>query len=348
MSWHHLWVLFKREVKDLLRSQSIVVLLFVPVVLSWLFTLVGQTRDQKAIALGVVEMRGEDRLGDFLSRQEGLELTLYEGIKEARSDLEKGEILAVLLPQEGFMEQVREGFFPPLEILFDRSRTHAKALTQASLDPLLREIAGQEYPVDLRFQDFQDRQASSKKGSLLFVMWLCFIVMTSLTITSSSMMEEREQRTMGQLMSTPLKCSEILWGKVLVATALCFFAAILTLGLHKIIPTLLLCIILIVGCLFFSVLGTLIGLYSDSQATANGAVSALFVVFFAPIALTEISRTMGFVGWFSPTFYLHRDLVFALAHNTFDWMVFLDISGISVAIVSFSLIASRRLRHLDY
>ena len=144
--------------------------------------------------------------------------------------------------------------------------------------------------------------------------WILFTIISGYMIVSSSIIEEKEKKTLSAILVTPCRLSELLIGKGLLGTLLvvfgCFMILFLNQGLIGNVPLLL--TIIILGGAAFSVIGVLAGLILPSQASSSAFSSLFFMALFMPVVVSSVSDKLLLVAKLLPSYYIHNGILDAM------------------------------------
>ena len=291
----------------MLRTQTALLVLLTPVLLSWVFARTARSEDfRKPIAL-VVEA-APSGLVRVLKVSEAVIVREVPDRAQAEALLRNREGNAILEIPAGFDEQLAAQAFPQLQLHLDESAPTQVAVLREALRAALREQSGQELPADIRVS-FEGRRKEGAKMKFLSL-WLLFALVSSLAVSASSMLEEKEAGTLQQILLSPASLSQVILGKVAAGSLLAGASALFVLLLNA--PTgaswSSLALLLLTGVVAFSSLGTLVGILAEGATATNAWTGLLFLALFVPVSLAETSQTMSAVAHWSPAFYLYDGL----------------------------------------
>lgn len=259
--WRQFLALFKKELLQLRRDPQSMKLLFALPILQTLLLGYAMTRDVKNISLGVLDL---DRSVASVEMAQGLEQNgrfsnkgSFVSIQEARESLLKGYVLLVLVIPRGFGGQI-ESALPDLEsgdkgraavitLLVDGQDAGTSATAAGYAGAIIGQWAQKKLIDGLRVQgaDARSLQPVELQDRILFNpeltyswymvpgMIILLITMTGALLTSFSLVREREKGTLEQLLVTPVRPVQILFGKALpywILSQVVFFLTLLTVG----------------------------------------------------------------------------------------------------------------------
>jgi len=233
--------LFRKEFLQIRRDPVSLRLLFVLPILQTLVLGYAMTRDVRNIALGVVDLDRSEASVSLSHRVASNGRFSFRGhpadASEAHEGLMRGDFLAVLVIPEGFgrdMERQQRDGEPPekpvrVQVALDGqdAATGATAagyvgqiVSQWGRERMGRELVAQGF--DSRsLQPFEVRESIAWNPELEFSwsmipgMVILLVTMVGALLTSFSLVRERENGTLEQLLVTPIRPVEVLLGKAL-------------------------------------------------------------------------------------------------------------------------------------
>ncbi|CAN0491298.1 unnamed protein product, partial [Phaeothamnion confervicola] len=179
-------------------------------------------------------------------------------------------------------------------------------------------------------------------------LWVLFAVISSLAVSASSMVEEKEAGTLQQILMTPATLPQVILGKVAAGSVLAGISALLVLAWSapKGASWSSLLLLLIVGVVAFSSTGTLVGLLAEGATAANAWTGLLFLALFVPVSLAETSRLMSEIAVLTPAYYLYDGLQRSLVSGAPPAGVALHLGVLCLFTVVIVGASSRRLRKM--
>lgn len=299
--------LFWKDLEDAAHSHTLLVILIGPVVLSFMMARSLGSTDIRRPLLAVYDP-GKSGLVRVLAGSELIRIETVASWEEGRQLVVRGRAPALLGVPADFDRDLGQDQFPRLDLAVDESYRGQVAVVREAIRAALREQAGQEIPADIRVDKVREFTGAPRKT--LLPIWVVFTALGALMVTASTLVEEKEKRTLSAILAAPVELWEVLAGKILAGFFLADLASILVLALNGGFTSAWLAQLLLVslGCAVFAVVGTLVGLSVRSQATANAVLSGIYLLLFVPVALADVSQAMFQVARWLPTYYLQTAL----------------------------------------
>lgn len=232
MSWRRLKAIFRKEALHILRDwRSLMMALAIPIMLLLLFGY-ALTLDVDRIPTVIYDQDGTPQSRALIAKFEGsryFEITVREGsYQKIDAGINRSTVLlGVVIPNDfgRALEQNREA---QVQILLDGSDSNTASIAAGYAQALLlaysaglrdestirRGMGKMTPPVDGRVRVLYNNELKSKNfivpGLIAVILMIIAALLTSLTIA-----REWESGSMEQLLSTPLRPSELLLGKLM-------------------------------------------------------------------------------------------------------------------------------------
>jgi ABC-2 type transport system permease protein len=308
--------ILKKDILDSLKSRTVLFAVIFPILLSLIFRIALSPQQMLKMKLALVD-RGESRVMEYVTKNSlgTIEVIKVENADQAKKMVLNGDAQAALVVPKNFDNRVEEGRSPGIDFWVDKTNISAAVTMEAFLTKLLYHYNNQKPPAHLVIKpisgtDFQVR-------ATLLPTWLLFTVLGGYMIVSSSLIEERERKTLQALLVTPCRISEILTGKALTGFLLTLTGTLLVLGLNEGFIGNIFANILIItlGVAFFSLLGIMVGLVLQGQTSSNTFGSVLYMLLFLPVTMAGTNKTMSVIAQFLPSYYVFSGVNRAMFFN---------------------------------
>ncbi len=331
--------IFWKDLEDAVRSHTLVLVLVGPVLLSVFFARSFTGGDVRRPGLLVCDAGGGGLVqalrssGLFRIEEQSDWAVCVEQVQLGRA------AGAVRIPA-GFDLDLREDRFPRLDLALDESARTQVALVREGVRGALRQMAGQELPADVRVLGLN--QFRGEVRQILLPIWVVFTCLGGLMVTSSTLVEEMEKKTLAAVLLAPAGLGNVLVGKIAAGFLLAFCSSALVLVLNAWgqgnLPSLV--VLLVLGSVVSAAGGTVLGLLARGQAAANAAASVLYMVLFVPVALADLSATMRAVSGWLPTWYMYDGINRALLSQAPLGSLGGDVAGLTVSLLVLAALGS--------
>ncbi|MBI2264897.1 MAG: ABC transporter permease [Armatimonadetes bacterium] len=285
-----------------MQSKTMLITIMIPVLFSILFT--AALKDVRLPRLAVVA-KEKSQLLDALSRSQLFTLSYFDGEPEAADFVRSGKApVAIILPDNIDAVLIDGSGTGSLSCLVDPSAPRQVAVITAGIREVLRVASGQNLRAKL--EEKKVFEGKGGRGQEFLPTWILLSLMGALMIVASSLVEEKEKKTLQAVLVTPISLEHIVLGKGILGIIITLGSCLIVLALNGGLAgnLLSLAILLVLGAVSFSLLGIVIGQLAPSQSAANSINAVLYILFFLPIVLSESSRTMDILARGLPSYYV--------------------------------------------
>lgn len=324
MNLRRIGILLGKEFRLGLNNFMFIMAFVMPVVLTLIMSLLFGSLFSDRASMGIYDA-GASVFAARTEELDSLEVTVYESEDALRSAVEIGrEDVGLALPA-GFDEALRSGEEAELNLLvFGESRLKNRTLAATALIGVLRDIAGQEPPVDVVTVTLGDGETLPWETRLLPFLVMIAVLIGGLMVPATSLVEEKLTRTIKAVTTTTTRLREVLVAKVLTGVIVSTVMGVVTLLMNRALggdPALLI-LTLAMGALFSAVLGLLLGLFSKDVNSLFTLIKGLGIFLYAPALVYMFPEIPAWVGKIFPTYYLIQPVTDIVQHNAGFGVVF--------------------------
>lgn len=302
----NIFAVFCKEIIEAFRNKTIFFALAVPVILSVIFSLAFSGKDAKDFKVVCIS-NNNSNFYNFLKNAKIYNLTKGESPGAVEKLIKSEKFDAGLIIPENFQKKIKTMQSASI-FLYSSCDTSKNLLIENSLREALRLYCGQELPVEIKKVSVyagENEKLNSARGRIIPI-WILFTLLGGISLASSTLIEEKDRKTLLLLLVSPAKISEIVLGKASSTFLLVVIASVLILFLNSCfsgnISALLLFIVFSAFC--FTQMGIMIGIYSKNQTVSNAVTSLMYIIFILPPVLSEASLNMNKISKFLPSFYM--------------------------------------------
>ncbi len=237
MSLRRLRAIFIKELHHIVRdSRSLAMALAVPVMMLLLYGY-ALSLDVDRVSTMIYDQDGTQASRDLVDQFRGSRYFEIDGVAHSYADIEKAIdrnkiIMAVVIPRD-YSQLLRSGHNAPVQLILDGSDSNTASIVLGYAETVVRTYSFQVrsgmqnrrggerpiLPVDARLRVWYNNSLESKNyvvpGLIAVILQIIGAMLTSLTIA-----REWEMGTMEQLLSTPMRPTEMVLGKMLAYFAL--------------------------------------------------------------------------------------------------------------------------------
>jgi ABC-2 type transport system permease protein len=297
--------ILEKDFLDSIRNRTVFFAILFPILLSILFRVVLSPSELPKLKLAVVNDYGSG-FPNFLSRSTLgiIDVSKIEDVEKAKKIVKDGDALAAIILPEGFDKKMENGETPLVDFWVDGNNMVRASVIEMMVNRMLYHYNKKAPPAELVINNVRGMTFSPRTAML--PTWILFTILGGFTVVASSIIEERERKTLQAILVTPCRLPDVLIGKGLVSFILTLTGSILILALNGGLVGNFYANIAIIaaGIAFFTFLGIFLGLCLPGQSTANAFGSIVFMAMFLPVILSPVSKKMKMVASLLPSYYI--------------------------------------------
>jgi len=290
-----------KEFIQVLRDRKMRGIIFIVPIIQLLAFGYAVTMDVNRVATAVYDLDNSQESRELLRR---LHSSGYFNVEyyprspvEMRELLDRGKAVCAVQIDPGFSSDVRKGHSAPVQVILDGTDSNSTMVVMSYVTRILAtygkelgntRVTAASAPVTVETRAWYNPDLRSRNYNVPGVIAMMILIIC-LTLTSMSVVREREIGTIEQLMVTPLRPVELILGKTLPFAAIGFFD---------------MCLVTAVGVFWFEIpikgSFALLGL-----STVIYLLSVLgFGLFISTISKTQQQALMATFLFFAPAFLL--------------------------------------------
>lgn len=311
MSIRRIGVLLSKEFLYGSRSFIVVFAIITPIIISIMISLIFGTWLSEKPVLGILD-EGESRLVSILDEQGSIDSSQYNTISDMKQAVETGAVdIGIVIPS-GFDSAIMQGDKTELKaFIWGESVSKNLTILGVTIANAVRELTGQEAPVEIETITLGEGESIPWNERLLPLIVLMAVFLGGLMLPSTSIVVEKEKKTMRALMTTPVSIEDIFLAKGLFGFILSFFMGMLILVINNAFGNepLLLIMILALGAIMAAGFGVLLGVYAKDVTTIFTIWKSAGIILFAPAIVYMFPGIPQWIGRIFPTYYLTQPIV---------------------------------------
>jgi len=334
MSLRRVAVLLSKELLRGPRNFMFIFAVVAPVLITLLVWLLFGTIFADAARLGLVD-EGNSRLVGLAQGLDALTVKTYPSAAELEEAAANGRIDMGLVLPAGFDAAIIAG--APTEVaafVWGESQMKHRVVVGTAVTRLMREIAGQAAPVEIVAVILGDGESISWEARLLPLIVLMSIILGGSMVPATSLVEEKQKRTLTALNVTPASLGEIFLAKGLLGMGLSLVMGLLILILNRAFgqaPGLLM-LVLFLGAAMAAAIGVLLGAFIRDINTLFTVIKAAGILLYAPALIYLFPTIPQWIGRLFPTYYMIHPVV-AIVQEGAGWADVAPELGVLVALI---------------
>lgn len=368
--------ILKKDVVDAIVHRRLLVSIVMPILMSVLFgslfgglqdgsVPVGMMSEPGPAIVVLVYDAGESQVVHLLQASELFEVRPVASVEEMQKVLTREQLWAGLIVPQGFDAALVEGHRPTLQLMVSGRQADGGApLRLSAQDEALRawltrtlwDRTGQPFPsvVTVETLALQEKGPSSQRQESMALWLVMSLVTTGVYVVPTSLIEEKQSRTLNALLTTPVSYEKLVLAKASVGLIYGLLSSSLILGLNGGFETNAGLVIgaVLLGGLVLVALGLLLGSLFDDMVTLNTWSTLAMLALMLPGALYGLSLSglfrLGAVQWIMyllPTHYLLEVVYTALSGQVTPGRIALHLGllgGSAILLFTLVVVAQRR------
>jgi ABC-2 type transport system permease protein len=311
MSLRRVGVLLSKEFRYGSKSFIFIIAIGMPLVLSLVLSLVFGTIFSEKARLGISD-NGDSQITQMVIESDSIIGREYDSPDRLRKAVEDGEVdMGIVLPADFDNLVMQEQTTEITAYVWGESLAKHRIVLGATIANMIREVAGQEVPVEITTTTLGDAESIPWNDRLLPLIVLMAIVFGGIMIPATSLVDEKQKRTLSALAITPASLGEIFLSKGLVGVTVSTFMGVLILVLNQAIgaQTPLLIGMLALGAVMASTFGIMLGVFARDVTSLFATTKAIGILLYAPAFVYLFPEIPQWVGRIFPTYYIVQPVV---------------------------------------
>lgn len=345
-------VLLHKEFTHGIRSFMFIFAVVIPIALSLVVVLMFGDLFSGKPKLGITD-KGSSELVPMATAVDALVVKEYNSEDDLKQAVEAGAVDAgVVLPSD-FDRLVRAGDNATLTAyIWGESLLKNRIIVGVTMAFLVRDLSGLETPVEIATTTVGDGESMPWEERLLPVMVLMAVILGGSLVPATSLVEEKQKRTLKALIITPTTLGDVFASKGLLGAILSFVMAIVVLALNGAFRgQALLLVVLGLGAIMAASIGLLLGAFIKDIDTLFAVLKSIGILIYAPAIVYLFPGIPQWIGKIFPTYYLIAP-VLEISQRGATWPdvaleVFILI-GLIVALLAVVAVAVRRLSQHEF
>ncbi len=345
MNIRRIGVLFLKDLLYSSRNVIFVMAVVLPLFLSLVMGLLFGTILSDKPKLGISDAGGSKLTADLLAA-DFLIVERYESPDALLAALDTGAVEVGLVLPENFDNDLLTSTRTELTLyVWGQSLVKNRAIITAAITEQVVALTGRETPITINAVPVGDRTALSWQQRLLPLIVLMAVMIGGIMVPATSMVEEKQTRTLRALTVTPMSMGEVFFAKGLMGVLLSVFSgiAILTLnGGWGPNPALLL-VVLVTGGTLAAAFGVLLGSRVKDIQTLFAVIKGMGILLYAPGLISLFPDSIPqWIARLFPTYYVMQPVIdisqkgAGLGDIAVDLLILVIITAVMIAGLSLS------------
>jgi len=322
----------------------------VPIVISLVVTLVFGTLFADQATLGIVD-EGDSQLVPMIEAHTSVASKEYGTASELKEAVAEGAVDAGLVLPDDFDSSVLQGEKVELPIyVWGESLAKNRTILVVTVTNLVRELSGQQAPVQIETVTLGDQESIPWEDRLLPFIVLMTITVAGVALPGTSLLQEKEKKTVDALVVTPATIGEVFLAKGLLGVIICVLMGVVILALNQALGSQpgLLVMLLFLGSIMAAGVGLLVGSIVKDLTSFFATMKIFGILLYAPVVIYMFPELPQWIGKVFPTYYIVEPIV-EISQRGGAWpeiainvFVLIGVNIILIALVAFTLSRKRQ------
>lgn len=322
----------------------------VPIVISLVVTLVFGTLFADQATLGIVD-EGDSQLVPMIEAHTSVASKEYGTASELKEAVAEGAVDAGLVLPDDFDSSVLQGEKVELPIyVWGESLAKNRTILVVTVTNLVRELSGQQAPVQIETVTLGDQESIPWEDRLLPFIVLMTITVAGVALPGTSLLHEKEKKTVDALVVTPATIGEVFLAKGLLGVIICVLMGVVILALNQALGSQpgLLVMLLFLGSIMAAGMGLLVGSIAKDLTSFFATMKIFGILLYAPVVIYMFPELPQWIGKVFPTYYIVEPIV-EISQRGGGWpeiaaevLILIGLNIVLIALVAFTLSRKRQ------
>ena len=311
MGIRRIGVLLHKELFQGPKNFFFIIAFIMPLIMSFAISLVFGTFFNHQASLGILD-EGNSNLVAMIEESSALESEKYSSITELEEAVTDGAVDGGLILSSDFDELVLQGEQVDIPLyIWGESLAKDRSIIMTTVSKLVRDFANQEVPIDIQIVTLGDEENIPWNDRLLPLIVLLAVAYAGLALSGSSLVSEKEKKTIDAVVVTPASINEVFVAKGLLSIIVGVITGILILLINQAFGShpALLVMLLFLGSVMATTIGLLMGALADNITTVFASMKLLGALIYAPAIFYFFPGMPEWIGKLFPTYYIVQPIV---------------------------------------
>lgn len=349
MNLRHISVLLGKEFIHGPKSFIFIWAIVAPIGFTLVATLAFGTLFSEKPRLGIFD-EGHSRLVANAQELDSVTTKVYDSLTGLEQATASGAVdMGIVLP-DNFDDAVTQGEAVVIKgYIWGESLAKNRIILPVTIADLVRELAGPEVPVDIESVTLGEEASTPWNERLLPFLVLMGVFFSGLMLPSTSLIEEKQRKTLEALVITPASIGDIFISKAILGIVLSTFLGIAILVLNNAFGahSLLLVMVLFFGAIMAVELGLIFGALIKDITTLFTVWKSGGIILFAPVFIYMFPQIPEWIARIFPTYYALQPVV-EISLQGGGWSDistnFFILIGIDIALVGIIMLVLKKAR----
>jgi ABC-2 type transport system permease protein len=293
------------------KSFFFVIAILAPLTISLVLSLVFGTLFSDKPKLGIAD-EGDSQLVKLAAAGGSVVTKAFASNSALRDAVRSGAVdMGIVLPRD-FDRSISQGEETEISALvWGESLAKNRVILGATISDLMIQLSGREAPVEIVTTALGDSESIPWSDRLLPLVVLLTVVMGGSMIPASSLVDERQKRTLTALTTTPVTLEEVFATKALMGVGVSLLMGLVILTINQAFGARpgLLVLVLALGATLAAAFGLLLGTLVKDITALFATFKSIGIFLYAPAFLYFFPDVPEWIGKVFPTYYMVQPVV---------------------------------------
>ncbi|MBN2075803.1 MAG: ABC transporter permease [Dehalococcoidales bacterium] len=315
MNLRRIGILFKKELFQGPRGFMFVWAIVMPIIFSFVLAAIFGTLTSEKPRLGVLnldEYNGDSSLTSMLEQYESIKYREYTDESAIRKAVEDGAVDMGIIVPVGLDESIKNREYVEIDAyIWGESQAKNRTILTITITNMIRELAGQESPVDINSISLGDKEVIPWSVRVLPLLMVFAVFLGGVFIPATSLIDEKIKRTMTALIVTPTSVIDVFIAKGFLGFLMSLSVGIIVLLVNKAlgIHPFLLIMILALGGVMAVEIGLIFGALLKDISTLFAIWKTSAILLVGPGFIYMFPAIPQWIGRIFPTYYMLEPLM---------------------------------------
>ena len=311
MSLKRVGILLGKEFFHGSRSFILIFAIAAPLLMSLVISLAFGTFFSEKPQLGIMD-EGDSQLVALSRQLDSVVTKDYETASGMKQAVESGAVDMGIVLLAGFDDAVVQGEAAEITAyVWGESLAKNRTILSITLADLIRELAGQEVPVEIETVALGDEVSVPWSDRLLPFIVLIAVLIGGIFLPATSIITEKQNRTLQAVVVTPTTVVDVFVAKALLGIILSLCMGILMLVINQAFGAqpLLLVLVLVLGSVMAAEIGLVLAAVINDTTSLFAVMKFFGILLYAPVIVYLFPQIPQWIGRIFPTYYIVQPII---------------------------------------
>lgn len=304
MNSKHIITLIRKEFRSSSANFFIAYTILVPLLLSFFVSVLFGSLFSSQLDMGLV---GDGEFANTLRELEAADVQVYDSQSDLLAAVERGAVDVGVVVPDGFDRQLQNDENVTLSTyVWGESRANDRATVYAAINSSLFELSGAETVLTIDTIRVGNADSLDWDERLLPLIMIIVVIIGGMIVPASSLIDEREKRTIRAILTTPIRLQEVFFAKAVIGVVLSVTMGVVVLVINQAFGNepVMLVFILFLSAVMAAEFGLLLGTFIADMNSFFATIKAIGLLLYAPALIMLFPELPQWIAQIFPTYYI--------------------------------------------